>query len=201
MKKLMIILLIGMLSLGLSGVAFADDQEISAKITGSVALGVPTALSGWVLTFAAGGGATQNNSTYDDTAPSAADPHAAKIDANCPYNLKVKFSATDFPVGDTADDKMSCQNTTSAAITDLAQVFQLAYYLTGSAVTSTSSTETLWDITSTSQTLVSAGTPDDGIDIVGIQFGQRTTIDDPAYNGSTQLNYQIQLTWTASVSI
>jgi len=202
MKKLIIALLIVILSLGLSGIAYADTQDISAKITGSVALTVPTALSNWVLTYdTATAPLTDENTTNDTSAPADANSHTAKIVANCPYNLTVKVCETAFPEGTTVDTKMTSTNT--ATTTDLTETLELKYYTSASAVTSGSSTTfaNLADITTGDQTFLTAGTPDDGIDIVGIQFNQYTTATDPAYEGSTQLNYQIKLTWTASTNI
>jgi len=203
MKKLMIILLVLMLSLGLSGVAFAaDTQDVSAQITGSVALSVPAELSNWVLAYdAANAPATDDNTTNDSTVPESANSHNAKIVANCPYNLMVKVSETAFPAGTTVDTKMTSTNTATTA--DLTETLRLMYYSTYGGVTSGSSTTfaALANVTTGDQTFLTAGTPDDGTDIVGIQFGQKTAATDPAYEGNTQLSYQIKLTWTASVSI
>ncbi len=201
MKKLMIILLVGMLSLGLSGVAFAGEtQDISAKITGSLALTVPNALSGWVLTFnPAVPGTDESNTTNAITAPTAVGPFAAQIVANCPYAVSVQVSQ--LPADEDLDTKMTSTN--AAVVTDLVNTFQLKYDSDHTAVTSGSSTfTTLTDITTGSVTfLTAAEAPDDGYDYMGIQFGQKTNVTDPAYDVNTQINYIIQLTWTASVGI
>ena len=203
MKKLMIILLIGMLSLGLSGIAFAaDTQDISAQITGSLTFTVPTALSNWVLEYDTSTlPLTDDNTTNDASAPAVANSHTAKIDSNCPYTLVVKVS--EFPSGETVDDKMTTTVITSND-TDLDQSLQLVYYTDASGVTSGSSPvfATLADVTTSDQGfLTTTLAPDDGTDIIGIRFSQKTTANDPAYHGGSQLTYQIQLTWTASATI
>jgi len=202
MKKLMIILLIGMLSLGLSGIAFAETQNISAQIAGSLTFSVPTVLSNWVLAYDTSTlPATDDNTTNDASAPGSADSHTAKIVSNCPYTLVVKVS--EYPTGETVDNKMTTTVTTSND-TDLDQALQLMYYTGASDVTSGSSPvfTSLADVTTGDQGfLTTTLAPDDGTDIIGIQFNQNTTANDPAYHGGSQLTYQIQLTWTASATI
>jgi len=200
MKKLMIILLVLMLSLGLSGVAYADTQNVSAKITGSLALTVPTELSNWVLTFTSTiPGEETANTTNAATAPEAEGPFAAQIVANCPYTVSVMVSQ--LPASEDLDTKMTSTN--ASTTTDLTSTFQLNYDTEHTAVTSGSSTfSILTDITTGSVTfLTAAEAPDDGYDYMGIKFGQKTNVTDPAYDATTQINYTIQLTWTASSSV
>ena len=201
MKKLMIILLVLMLSLGLSGIAFATgEQAISAKITGSLALTVPSILSDWALTFTATDpGNNTINTTNATTVPTAVGPFAAQIVANCPYTVSVKVSQ--LPATEELDTKMTSTN--ASTTTDLTDTFQLKYDTDHTAVTSGSSTfSSLTDITTGSVTfLTAAEAPDDGYDYMGIQFGQETNVNDPAYDAQTQINYTIQLTWTASTSL
>jgi len=202
MKKLIIVLLVVMLGLGLSGIAFADTQDISAQITGSLTFAVPAALSNWVLTYdTATASATDDNTTNDTSLPAAANSHTAKIDSNCPYTLVVKV--TELPTGESIDSKMTTTVTTSND-TDLDQSLQLIYYTGASGVTSGSSPAfaSLANVTTSDQGfLTTTLAPDDGTDIIGIQFSQKTTANDPAYHSGTQLIYQIQLTWTAAATV
>jgi len=221
MKKLMIILLVGMLSLGLSGVAFAattGDQTISAKINSTLTLTVPNPLSGWVLepnTTAATGG---TNTTYDNTTPSgeAARPHTALVQTNAPYTLSVKASGTATPAGEGAADVYmttsydDAQANVSAA--DLIAALQLKYNSDGSsdvpdadAAGGGANFSGLLAITTGDQQFVAVDAPASGYGYVGIEFGQTTTIGDVAYGDigstTTQLTYSIQLTWTAAAGL
>ncbi len=206
MKKLMIILLIGMLSLGLSGIAFAaSEQAISAKITSTLTLTVPTALSGWILAPGTSAEAGGTNTTFDNTTPTAVSPFAAKVETNSPYTLSVEASASLPSYENTADVYMTTSYDSTEV--DLATNFQLKWNSTGSAgatATTADHFSSLGNVTiTTAETFVTATSPPlDGTAYVGIEFGQTTVATDPAYDDvEGQLNYQIQLTWTASATL
>ena len=182
MKKLMIILLIGMLSLGLSGVAFAGttgDQTVAATINTSVALTTPPDVSGWAM---------------DDDATNTTQSWAV-VDANCPYSLTVKS---------TGDAKMTGDD---SATTSLSNDFQLKYdnTVTSDDVTSPGTTLTLATVTTSGGTapvlFQALDTPGDGQDVIGIGFSQAIVTGDPAYEATTQITYSITLTWTAGTTI
>ena len=203
MKKLIIILLVGMLCLGLSGIAFADTQNIGAKIGGTVSLTVPTELTSdeWVMTYTAGGGTTQDNTKENSSSSTTVNDYTAKVEANCPYQLKVKVDSAAYP--DTADAYMS-NSTTSE---DLTIPLKLTYDSGNSNVTSYDSAEmsyytkaaiTTGDLVFYDEPLV----PDDGIDYIAITYNQELVITDPAYTATgTQVIYQIKLMWSVSTVI
>jgi len=204
MKKLIIVLLVGILSLGLSGIAFADTQDISAKITSTLTLTVPTALSGWILLPDTAAVTETSNTTYDTT-QAAVGPHTAKVVTNSPYTLSVLASAALPTYEATADTKMTTSY--DGTEVDLDTAFELKYKTNGgSGDTDTSSSyfNGLASVTiTTAETFVTATSPPlDGTAYVGIEFGQTTVATDPAYDDvEGQLNYQIQLTWTASATL
>ena len=181
MKKLMIILLIGMLSLGLSGVAFAADgsQVVGATIDTAVAINTLDDVTSWALT----------NGT-DDTYQ-----FLVTVDANCPYSLTVKSAA---------DARMTGNDT---AETDLANDFELKYdsTVTDHSVTSPGTTLSLSTVTTSGGTapvlFAALEAPADGQDAIGVGFSQLTEYGDPAYEATTQITYSITLTWTAATTI
>jgi len=207
MKKLIIVLLVVMLSLGLSGVAFADTsgsstQSITAQITGTLTLTVPNTLSGWILLPAAA-------NTTSDTAQTSGGPHTAVVATNCPYTLTVKASAA-LPTGETdADIKMTTSYDgapATATSADLTNAFQLKYNTAGGSGdnnTSSSVFSSLANVTITTPEIfvTAANAPDNGTAYIGVEFGQTTAAADAAYYAGSQLDYQIQLTWTASAII
>ena len=213
MKKLIIVLLVGILTLGLSGVAFATtsgDQTISAKINRTLTLTVPNPLSGWVLepnTTAATGG---TNTTYDNTSATAVSSFAAKVQTNAPYTLSVKASGVDTPTGEGAADAYMTTSYDETPATDTAadlkNALELKYNTTGSndvpdAVSTTFDT-TLAEVTTGDQQFVAVSAPESGFAYVSIEFGQTTTDGDVAYKSdNTQVSYSIQLTWTAASKI
>ena len=205
MKKLMIILLVGMLTLGLSGIAFATgEQSVSAKITSALTLTVPDALSGWILD-AVGNAASGSTNTTSDTTQTAVGPHTAKVVTNSPYTISVLASASLPSYEATADTKMTTSY--DGTEVDLATAFQLKYNTGGGGGdndTSSTAFNNLASVTiTTAETFVTATSPPaNGTAYVGIEFGQTTVATDPAYDvGVGQLNYQIQLTWTASATL
>ena len=186
MKKLMIILLVVMLSLGLSGVVYAGDQTLDVTIATSVSIETdPTALSNSDITSA--GDWTDINKTI-------------VIGANCPYDVVVKVASTKYPADEPAVDvKMSAS---ISPYTDLGEAFALGYY--GSGATSTDAT--MADntaITTGDVIFVSCPTDvEDGSDTLGIKYTQTIAMSDPSYHTSgAQLTYQIKLTWTASADV
>lgn len=189
MKKLIIILLVIMLSIGLSGVAFAgttDDQLISGEITTAVAIHTAAAdLTTQTLTA---------GTTWGDTSKSIT------IDANCPYNLDVRVSTTEEPTGETTvDNKMTANN---SAYTDLGAAFQIKY--TSGATSNDDTISSLTDITTSGDIFVSCPeNPTGGDDILLIEYSQViASFTDPSYNvATTQLTYSISLLWTVSVDI
>jgi hypothetical protein len=192
MKKLIIILLIGMLSLGLSGIAFADESDdavVSATIGTSVAITTnPVDPSG------------TNVTSLGNWEPTA----TIVIAANCPYNIDVKYTSSAWPTGETTPDEFMTASV--SPYTDLGTAFALGYDSATSAATSTDGTPMALAtaITSTDQAFISCPLdPENGEDTVGIKYRQVTTLADPSYElvGDVQLSYQIKLTWTASVSI
>lgn len=207
MKKLIIVLLVVILSLGLSGIAFAEtttgNQTITAAITSTLILTVPTELTGWVL---APNTAAASNTTYDNTTPEAASPFAAKVQTNAPYTLSVKASGIGTPTGEGAADAFmttsydSTPASNSAA--DLTNALELKYNGTGSDdVPDASSTifNALAVVTTGDQQFVAVSAPESGFAYVGIEFGQTITDSDVAYNSeNAQVSYSIQLTWTAA---
>ena len=210
MKKLMIILLIGMLTLGLSGVAFATgEQAIGAEIGGTVSLTVPGAVSAWSMTYTAGATTTQDNTRAEDSTTtnsgSSADTDTVIVDANCPYQLKVKVDSAAYP--DTADVYMS-NSTTSE---DLTIALKLAYSDGRGAVTSYDLSQMAFNTAAdpaNPDTAITTGdqvffdeplVPDDGIDYIGIALNQQLVITDPAYTSTgTQVTYQIKLVWSVA---
>ena len=188
MKKLMIILLVVMLTLGLSGIVYADDQTVSATIATSVAITTdPTALTGTNI-VAAG--------DWEDATKTIV------IAANCPYNVTVMVTSGTYPTGEAAVDVKMTAST--SPYTDLGSAFNLGYYLTGGAATSTDATMSYpTAITTGAVTFVSCPSdPENGEDILGIKYKQTTTLADPSYHTTgAQLNYQIKLTWTASADV
>ena len=182
MKKLIIILLVGMLSLGLSGIVYAADQSISVKISDSVALTPPSNVTSadWTL-----GAAT--TTTLEAL---------AVVDANCPYNLTVQS---------TDDAKMTGNDTDS---TNIAAAFKLGFYSGHGSNSYTSYDGTLGLETTVATSGESAQilfseplAPAEGQDSIGIKFSQVTVLGDPAYDGTTQIEYSITLTWTASIDL
>jgi len=200
MKKLMIILLVVMLSLGLSGVAYADtsgDQTISATIASTLTLTVPEALSGWIFSPA-------TSNTTSASTQTAVGPHTAVVVTNSPYTLSVLASAALPDYESVADTKMTTSY--DGTEVDLGAAFQLKYNTTGGdGDNNTTSTHflNLASVTiTTAETFVTAtSAPANGTAYVGIEFGQTTVLGDPAYYGGSQLTYQIKLTWTASAGV
>jgi len=188
MKKLMIILLIGILTLGLSGVVYANDQTIQVTVATAVSITTPpSALEGTAITAA--GDWTDVTKTI-------------VIGANCPYNVVVKLTNTAYPSGETTPDV--CMTATTDPYTDLGEAFALGYYATGGTATSTDATMSdNTPITSSDVTFVSCPTDvEDGSDTLGIKYTQTITMSDPSYHTTgTQLIYQIKLTWTASADV
>ena len=189
MKKLIIILLVIMLGLGLSGVVYAGDQIIKAKINTSVSITTdPVTLDG------TGGIAASED--WTDTNKTIV------IGANCPYNVVVKFTSTAYPSGETTPDVY--MTATTSPFTDLGEAFALGYNSGTGAATSTDATMSEnTPITSSDVTFVSCPTDiDDGEDTLGIKYTQTIAMSDPSYHTTgTQLEYQIKLTWTASVDV
>ena len=189
MKKLMIILLVGMLTLGLSGVAFADptdDQLINGEITTAVAINTAAAdLTSETLTA----GVTWTDGTC-----------FILIDANCPYDLDVRVSTVEEPTGETTvDNKMTANN---SAFTDLGAEFQIKY--DGGATSNDDTISSLTNITTSGDTFVSCPeNPAGGDDQLEILYSQViAAFTDPSYNvEGTQLTYSIKLLWTVSVDI
>ena len=186
MKKLMIILLIGMLTLGLSGVVYAGDQIIKAKINTSVTITTdPTELDGTT-----GIGYSED---WTDTTKTIV------IGANCPYDVVVKFASSAYPSGETTPDVY--MTATASPFTDLGEAFALGYTSGATSTDATMSEDT--PITSSDVTFVSCPTDvGDGSDTLAIKYTQTITMADPSYHTTgTQLEYQIKLTWTASVDV
>lgn len=187
MKKLMIVLLVLILSFGLSGVVYAGDQIIKAKINTSVTITTdPTELDG---TSGIG-----YNEDWTDTTKTIV------IGANCPYDVVVKFTGSAYPSGETTPDVY--MTATTDPFTDLGEAFALGYF--GSGATSTDATMSdNTPITSSDVTFVSCPTDiADGEDTLGIKYTQTITMSDPSYHTTgTQLEYQIKLTWTASADV
>ncbi|MBU4227183.1 hypothetical protein KKA86_06125 [bacterium] len=189
MKKLMIILLVGILTLGLSGVVYAGTQEISATIATSVAITTdPVALTGTNITAAGG---------WEDASKTIV------IAANCPYDVTVMVTNAIHPTGEAAVDvKMTAS---VSPYTDLNNAFQLGYWSATGGATSTDATMSYpTAITTGAVTFVSCPVdPPDGSNTLGIKYKQTITLADPSYEltGAAQLNYQIKLTWTASVGV
>jgi hypothetical protein len=188
MKKLMIILLVVMLSLGLSGVVYAGDQTIEVKIDTAVSI------------TAEAGALTDNSIT------SAGDwtdiSKTIIIGANCPYNVVVKFASNAYPDGETTPDVY--MTATTSPYTDLGEAFALGYNSGTGAATSTDATMSEnTAITSSDVIFVSCPTDvEDGSDTLGIKYTQTIAMSDPSYHTTgTQLLYQIKLTWTASADI
>lgn len=188
MKKLIIILLVGMLSLGLSGVVYADDQTIQVTIGTAVSITTPpSALSDADITSA--GDWTDSTKTI-------------VIGANCPYDVVVKFTGSAYPSGETTPDVY--MTATADPFTDLGEAFALGYYSAGGTATSTDATMSdNTPITSSDVTFVSCPTDvEDGSDSLGIKYTQTIAMSDPSYHTTgAQLNYQIKLTWTVSADI
>ena len=189
MKKLMIILLVGMLTLGLAGVVYAAGEQ-TFDVTIGTAVSIitpPSALTDTNITSS--GDWTDVNKTII-------------IGANCPYNVVVKYTGSAYPSLETTPDVYMTAST--SPYTDLGEAFALGYYATGGTATSTDAT--MADntaITSSDVTFVSCPTDvDDGSDTLGIKYTQTIAMSDPSYHTTgTQLHYQIKLTWTASVDV
>ena len=192
MKKLMIILLVGMLTLGLSGVVYAVEQTATVTITTSVGITVdPTALTGTGVTAGA---------TWTDVSKTI------EISANCPYDVKVKFSSTAEPGDETTADAYMTAIDADSVEWNLDSAFTLGYYSSGGPATSYDGTPmaSATPITSSDVVFLSCPVePLDGTNTLGIEYKQPiASYTDIAYTASgVQLSYTIRLTWTVSPDV
>ena len=192
MKKLMIILLIGILTLGLSGVVYAVEQTATVTITTSVGITVdPTALTGSNVA---------TNATWTDVLKTIT------ISANCPYDVKVKFSSAAEPATETTADAYMTAIDADSVEWNLDSAFTLGYYSSGSPATSYDGTPMASATAITSSDVVFLSCPVEplgGDDVLGIEYKQPIAqYTDIAYTASgAQLSYSIKLTWTVSADV
>ena len=195
MKKLMIILLVGMLSLGLSGIVYAVGGDEKVDITIATAVGITTAGAAFSDADAAAGGDWTDNS------------NSIVINANCPYDVTVKFSSDAEPATETTADAYMTAIDGDSVEWNLDSVFKLGYYSTGGTATSADVTMTSGtEITSSDVTFVSCPVePLNGTNTLGIVYtqpiSQYTDIAYTASGAGAQLTYSISLTWTISPDI
>jgi len=201
MKRLMIILLIGMLSLGLSGVAFAaTDQTVDANVDATITLTAPTAISSWGLTPnpnspAAGDNAkdTVGNSANDSTY------EGIQVVSNVPYQLTIKCDDAASLATNAKSGYLNAYGTayTSPAIV-LTKPFYFMYKQSDGTISSGASTYT--EVTTTDQTVVyitDAATDDDG-------YVTTVTYSQPVHSGDERLKtdtYHILITYTATSTL
>jgi len=194
MKKLMIILLVLMLSLGLSGVAFAvtsGDQTVEGNVTATISITAPVAISTYTLAAAASP-ASGDNTEYTG-AGSGLDATDVVVISNTPYHIQINC---DTPAYGTAGymNKYTGVAYVTPAVTLTNPFYWGVNLQEGTTKTTTSDFTQISTTASTIADIDDTATDDDGYQ-TDIKYSQPVHYSDPVL--ASDNNYHIVITFTA----
>lgn len=185
MKKLMIALLVVMLTLGLSGVAFAatGDQTVEGNVTATISITAPGAISAFSLVADASPANTDNENASGNLT----------VISNTPYHIQIN---SDTPAYGTAA-KMN-KYTASAYVTPAVTLTDFFHWKVatqeGTTKTTTSSPTQISTTASSIAEIDDTATDDDGY-ITTLTYTQGVHYGDPVLTSGN--NYHIVITFTA----
>ena len=192
MKKLMIILLVGMLSLGLSGVAFAEEQIVQGNATTAISISPPVGITtGYTFTPNASPAAGQNEKITGG-ATDTQDVDDLIVNSNTPYHIQINCDTPSVAEADPGKMHRYSDAYVEPAFT-LTEPFWWKVSWSEGAGTQTSTYTTVGTSPVTFLTRTDTATEDGGF-AAELTYSQPVHFKDPVLASDT---YRIVITFTA----
>jgi hypothetical protein len=196
MKKLIIVLLVVMLSLGLSGIALAADQTVEGNVTATISITAPDAITAYGLVADSTPAAGDNTElTGAAGTPNAQDANDLVVTSNTPYHIQINCD-TPAVTGATAGymHKYDATAYVSPAFTLTKPFYWSVTHQDGTTKTVTSAYTLVTATAATIADIDDTATDDDGY-ATELTYSQPVHFSDPVLSGTNK--YRIVITFTA----